>query len=388
MSSRPLGVRTWIELDRAAIVHNYKTLRGLVDPKIKFMAVVKSNAYGHGLLDFGLEIDKLGPDFIGVDSIVEAVALRKAGITRPLFVLGFTLPEMLATAAEQDISLAISTFEGLAAIDAESARAPFAAPLKIHVKVDTGMHRQGFQEPEIEQVIEVLKKLSAERKIVVEGLFTHFGAAKNPSFRTRTEGQLTRFKVWREALVAAGFTLIAHTAASGGTIVFPESHFDMVRCGVALYGVWPSIEAKHYRSQEKPLKQVMTWKTVVGEVKKVPAGECFGYDFTETCAEDKKIVIIPIGYWHGFPRALSSIGNVIIRGKKAKVLGRVSMDMLIVDVAHIPKVEVLDEVVVLGHQKGEFGEAEITADEMADVAGVSSYELITRINPLIKKIVV
>ena len=382
-STRPQGVRTWIELDRAAIVHNYNTLRGLVDKKTLFMAVIKSNAYGHGLLDFGLEIDKLGPDFIGVDSIVEATALRKAGITRPLFVLGFTLPEMLAQAAGQNISLAISSFEGLAAIASEYDKAPFAAPLKIHVKVDTGMHRQGFQENEIEQVIEQLKKLEVEKKIVVEGLFTHLAASKTASFRDRTLQQLAQFNMWREAFTKAGFSPITHSAATGGAVVFPESHFDLVRVGGGLYDLWPSVDNEPELAKKIGLKPVLTWKTLVSEIKNVPKGDCVGYDFTEEFSRDCRIAVCPIGYWHGYPRSLSSVGSVLIKGKWAKVLGRVSMDMMVVDVTDIPEAEVLDEVVLVGQQ----GNEEMTMGRLAKIAGILDYELSTRLNPLIKRIV-
>ena len=382
--SERAGLRTWIEIDRAAIAHNYKILRGLLPKKTLFMAVVKSNAYGHGLLDFSREIDTLGPDWFGVDSVVEGVALRKAGVTKPMLVLGFTLPENITVALEHKLSLTVSTFETLDAIAKESSVATFSSPLRIHLKVDTGMHRQGFQEADIPRVVAQLQALVGEKKIVVEGLFTHFGAAKNPSFREATNKQLVQFSIWQKVLGTAGFSPITHAAASGGSLIFPEAHFDMARFGIALYGLWPSHEAEAHLAGKVSLKPVLTWKTVIGEVKKVPKGDRVGYDFTEEFSRDSKIAICPIGYWHGFPRALSSVGTVLVRGTQARVLGRVSMDMIIIDVTDVPEAAVLDEVVLIGEQ----GDAHITAVRVAQVADISHYELVTRLNLLIKRIVV
>lgn len=387
--SHHTGLRTWIELDRAAIEHNYKALRGLLSPKTFFMAVVKSNAYGHSLLDFSAEMEKLGADWFGVDSIVEGLALRKAGITKPILVLGLTLPEMLASAVAENISVTVSTFETLEAISrTDFSTSGGSGPLRIHVKTDTGMHRQGFQEVDMVKLMPVLDKLVRENKIVVEGLFTHFAAAKNPSFRTRTDKQLEIFGRFRTAFLDAGCKPIVHAAASGGAMIFPEAHFDMVRFGIAVYGLWPSREVEAYMSGTAPgkitLKPVLTWKTVVGEVKKVPRGERVGYDFTEELACDSVLAVCPIGYWHGFPRALSSVGHVLVRGRRARVIGRVSMDMITIDVTDVPEVLVFDEVVIIGAQGG----GEITAERIADLSDTSSYEIVTRINPLIKRIVV
>ncbi|MCX6701614.1 MAG: alanine racemase, partial [Candidatus Zambryskibacteria bacterium] len=177
------GLRTWIEIDTKALSHNYNLLRKIIPKSIKFMSVVKSNAYGHSLVDFALEGQKLGVDWFGVDSIVEATALRDSGIKKPILVLGYTLPEMLIKAMEQDISITVSTFELLDVISKTS----FAGKIKVHIKVDTGMHRQGFQEHEIDKVITKLKNLKS--KIKVEGLFTHFAGIKNSTFSKLTDKQ-------------------------------------------------------------------------------------------------------------------------------------------------------------------------------------------------------
>ncbi len=372
------GLRTWIEVDTKALAHNYKALRGAISADCRLMAVAKSNAYGHSLLDFAREIEKLGEDWIGVDSIVEAIALREAGIVAPIFVLGYTLPEMLSRAAELDISIAVSTFETLAAISAGN----FSKKLKIHIKVDTGMHRQGFQEGEMTRVIDEVKKLVD--KIEVEGLFTHFAAAKNPAFPQRTLAQLALFEKWAEAFKQAGFNPIKHTCASGGALIFPQAHFDMVRVGIAMYGLYASKETESFSKDKIDLQPILSWRTLIGEVKKVPKGDRVGYDFTEEFQRDSKIAICPIGYWHGYPRSLSSIGHVIVNGKKARVIGRVSMDMITIDVTDVPDVKVGDVVTLIGTD----GSETVSAGDLADLVDGSLYEMITRLNPLIKRIYV
>lgn len=370
------GLRTWIEIDTKALAHNFSTLRKQLPTHCKVMSVVKSNAYGHGFIGIAQEGEKLGVDWFGVDSIMEALALREEGITKPILVLGYTLPEMLERAAAQHISVTVSTFELLAAVATMS----FSHTLKVHIKVDTGMHRQGFQEFQIQEVIDMLE--TVKEKVVVEGLFTHFASAKDPQHRDRTLAQVASFGVWTDAFAGAGFTPIRHAAASGGALIFPEGHLDMVRIGIAMYGVWPSKEAKMFAEKKVELKPILSWKTLIGEVKKIPKGDAVGYDFTETCTRDSTIAIVPIGYWHGYARALSSVGYVLVRKARARVLGRVSMDMLIIDITDIPHVAVGDEVTLIGTD----GDETIQVEDLADLAHNSPYEFVTRLNPLIKRI--
>jgi alanine racemase len=222
--------------------------------------------------------------------------------------------------------------------------------------------------------------------IKIEGLFTHFAAAKNPAFPERTQKQLAEFKKWIELFGKAGFDPIVHAAATSAAILFPESHFDMVRIGIGLYGLWPSLETKSFAENKGGenilLMPILTWKTVIGEIKKLKDGGAIGYDFTETLPKNSKIAILPVGYWHGYPRSLSGIGTVLINDTLAKVVGRISMDMVIVDVTHIKNVKVGDEVILLGAGK------ELTAESIALLLGDSWYEILTRLNPLIKKIFV
>lgn len=370
--------RTWVELNKQALKNNYGVFRRLIGPKCLMMAVVKSNAYGHSLIDFSRAAENLGVDWFGVDSIVEADSLRKAGLKKPVLVLGHTLRNGIENALKRNISLTIADFPGL-----ENLKNVKDGRLKIHLKIDTGMHRQGFFVSEIPEVIKILS--SGKLPITLEGIYTHFSSAKNPAFPSATFSQMEEFQKAVGLLESAGFKIpIKHAAATSGAILFPQSRFNLVRIGIGLYGLWPSKEAKAAFEGKIRLEPVLSWKTVVGQIKNLPKGSKIGYDLTETLNRPSKVVVLPIGYWHGFPRALSSIGKVLINGNEAKVLGRVSMDMVSVDVTDVKNVKVGDEAVIIGKS----GKSEISADDIADMSDTINYEIVTRLNPLMKRIVV
>lgn len=373
------NLRTWIEINQRALRNNYKIFRRLIGPRCLLMAIVKSNAYGHSLVDFSSAVENLGVDWFGVDSIVEAESLRRAGLKKPILVLGHTLRNKIGIAVKNGISLTVSDFPTLRSlqnIDKQKCK------LKIHLKVDTGMHRQGFFISEIPAVIKVLK---SQPNIVLEGVYTHFSSAKDPAFPSATIHQIQEFERAVNLLESAGFTgLIKHAAATAGTIIFPHSHFNLVRVGIGLYGLWPSKEVQGAFEDKVKLKSVLSWKTIVGQIKKLPKGSKIGYDSTETLSRPSRVAILPIGYWHGFSRSLSSVGKVLIGGKEAKILGRVSMDMVNIDVTGIKSVKIGDEVVLIG----ESGKIKISADDVAFLSNTVNYEIITRLNPLMKRIIV
>jgi alanine racemase len=283
------------------------------------------------------------------------------------------MPENFKAASENKISIAVSSFDGLTALKENK------YPLKVHIKIDSGMHRQGFYPSDATRVVLVLKKLP---HVIVEGVFTHFANAKDPSFPIDTDKQAAEFKKATDVFEKAGFRFLKHASATAGTILFPQYHFDMVRVGIGLYGLWPAKEVQKAFGKKIKLHPVLSWKTVIAETKIVPKGEGIGYNFTEIFKKDTKVSVCPIGYWHGFPRSLSSVGCVLVNGKRARVLGRVSMDMITVDVSGIKNVKTGDEVVLIGKSVKE----EITADEFADYGNTSCYEIVTRINPKIQRV--
>lgn len=382
MSERD-GLRTWVEVDTGALDRNIAAFRALIANTTKLMAVVKSNAYGHGLWEFAKAAgDRV--DWFGVDSFPEAVRLRREGIKKPILVLGYTLPTFFAEAARQDIRLTISTFESLRAFTKLNPKP------KIHVKLDTGMYRQGFLPKRVPAAIRELKRLKLSG--AVEGLYTHFASAKDRAYPSYTRTQLKRFGKACHAFEANGFSgFLRHASATGGTLLYPGAHFDMVRIGIGLYGLWPSRESRvqypdPHADGRKPksvsLDPILSWHTLVSEVKKIPAGAAVGYDCTERVLRPSTIAVLPVGYWHGFDRGLSSVGRVLVRGKRARILGRVSMDMCVVDVTGIRRVRPGDIATLIGGQGKEY----ISAGEVADTIGTTQYEIITRINPLIQRI--
>ena len=373
-------LRTWIEINQSALKNNYNQFRRLIGKTCRLMAVVKSNAYGHSLIDFSVLAEKLGVDWFGVDSIIEAESLRMAGIKKPILVLGYTLQDKINDALNNNVSLTIADIQTLKNLKNIVGK---GNKLKIHLEIDTGMHRQGFFISEIPEVIKILK--SQKSILLVEGVHTHFSSAKNPAFPTTTFDQIENFKKAIKLLESAGFVgFIKHAAATAGTIIFPQSHFDLVRVGIGLYGHWPSKETKEAFEDKIKLEPVLSWKTIVSQIKKLPNGSKIGYDLTEIVSRPTKVAILPIGYWHGFPRILSSVGRVLINGAEAKILGRVSMGMISVDITDIKNAKLGDEVVLLGKSE----KISKSADDLACLSDTTNYEIITRINPLIKRVIV
>jgi len=368
-----IGLRTWLEIDTQAIAYNYALFRQLIPARTQLMSVVKSNAYGHGLIDFSHAIVACGVDWLGVDSFVEAQALRYEGISIPILVLGFTLPQNFERAAALNISLTLSSLDHLRWAVAQ------AAPVLCHLEIETGMHRQGIF---LDEVPEALELLRLHPHITLQGLYTHFAAAKDPKNLQHTREQVAVFEKARALVHEAGYQPIVHAAASGGTLVYPETHYDLVRVGMALHGHWPSEETRIAYTHERTLHPTLTWKSTVSEVKTARATGGVGYDLTDKIYAGDILAVIPLGYWHGYPRGLSSVGEVLIRGQRARVKGRISMDMIVVEVTAIPGVSVGDEVVLIGRQS----DAYVSVQELAGLANTSDYEFLTRLNPLIKRV--
>ncbi|MBI2037024.1 MAG: alanine racemase [Candidatus Liptonbacteria bacterium] len=376
------GLRTWLELDREAARQNVRAMRGLLTPRTRLMAVVKSNAYGHGLYVFAKVLDRLGVHGFCVDSVLEGFRLRKEGITKPILVLGSTLPEHFGAAAESRITLTLSTFEGVKAY-LRTARKP-----EVHLKIDTGMHRQGFFPTDARRAAELLRRRNVRDGVT--GLYTHFASAKDITYPAYTERQFEKFLEAERALQRAGFrNLVRHASATAGTMLGHRYHLDWVRSGIALYGYYPSRELEVQlrrpgggRSPDRTasglpsveLKPVLSWHAIVTEVKRLPAGAFVGYDLTERLERPTAAAVLPIGYWHGIPRILSGTGRFILGRVPARILGRVSMDMTVIDAT--------DARVKVGSV------ATLDIKDAIAKSGTTSYEFLTRINPLIERVVV
>lgn len=367
-------LKTWIEINSRAAKHNYELIKSLLKPKTQVWPVVKSNAYGHGLIIFSKIADNLGVDGFCVDSVVEGAKLRQNNIKKSILVLGPTLPGLFKEAFNQGIAITISNWEALRKLATAKSRP------EIHLKIDTGMHRQGFYVEELVAVADFIKA----NKINLKGVYTHFASAKDLNYPTFTDFQFHQFKKGLDILHKLGFkNLIRHAAATGATLINREYHLDMVRIGIGLYGLWPSKELEMQLKDKINFEPVLSWHTQISEIKNLKNGDYVGYDLVERVYKPTKMAILPIGYWHGFDRGLSSIGEVLIGGERARVLGRVSMDLIVVDVTGI-KCKIGDRATIIGKQKNE----EISAPDVASKIGTSHYEVVTRINPLIERIIV
>lgn len=369
-------MRTWVELDRGAIQKNYDIFRGMLKKPTRLMSVVKSNAYGHGLIPFAQEVSKLGVDWLGVDSFEEALELRKIGIKKPIMVFGYTSPAYFPDAVKKNISVTISTLNSLQTIS-KMKKSP-----KIHIKADTGLSRQGFLLEQKNDVLKILQKNKNTKKTIeIEGVYSHFAIGEDPKGKDYTDQQVRTYLKWVEALQDAGYKPIRHICATSSTMMYPEYHFDMVRVGIGMYGLWPSRETKGAVGRKYKLAPVLSWKAIMSEIKNLKKGTKVGYDLTEELKKDSLIAIVPVGYWHGYPRLLSRKGILSVEGKAAKVLGNVSMDMIMIDVTGIPRVKIGGEVAIIGGKDGHYAEA----DMMASDADTINYEIVTRINPIIKR---
>jgi alanine racemase len=373
-----------VEIGRAALVHNVGIFRRLAGPKRRLLAVVKANAYGHGMLEVSRIVLGAGADWLGVHSLEEGLGLRAAGFEAPVLVLGYIPLDGLETAVAGDLRFVVYNDETLARLGAAAAAARRTA--RVHVKVETGTHRQGVRR---EDVVRFALRASNVPGVVVEGLTSHFANIEDTTVHDYPRLQLRIFREASDRLRAAGIRIpIRHMASTAAALLFPETRFDLVRAGIGLYGLWPSKETLlscQLRKGEPPrLRPVLAWKARVAQVKDVPSGAFVGYGCSYRTTRRSRLAVVPAGYAEGYDRRLSNAGHVLIRGRRAPVRGRVAMDFFTADVTDIPGVRVEDEVTLIGRD----GRERITADQVAGLAGTIAYEVVSRINPLVPRIVV
>lgn len=373
------GPKTWVDVSRAALVANARSFRRRVGPKVAVMAVVKSNAYGHGLTETALTVQP-HLDWFGVDNVDEGLALKKAGIRKPILILGFTPSWRMQDAIRAGVRMTVSTMEQLKA--ARAAARALKRKATLHLKVETGTVRQGAGLRELATLAQALR---GAKELVFEGLSTHYANVEEATEHDFAAGQLEAYRNALEILeVHGGVPPVKHTACTAAAALYPDTHFDLVRVGIGLYGIWPSLETKlesDAKGHGLELEPALSWRTLVAQVKDVKRGAPIGYGLTERMPRDGKIAVLGVGYWDGFDRGLSSVGEVLIRGRRAKVMGRVCMNMCMVDVTGIPGVQAEDVATLLG----EDGTAAVTAEEMAQRLETIPYEVVTRINPLLPR---
>ena len=365
---------TRAEIDLGAIRENVLLACRLAGPAAQVMAVVKADAYGHGAAPVARTALAAGATWLGVAVPEEGAVLREAGILSRILVLGPIAPEQAELVVEHGLDQCVSDLAQADALDRMARRR--GRVVSLHLKVDTGMGRVGLPPREVRPAADHLARLSAIR---LAGLMTHFADADadDPVF---TQEQMTRFEAAAQAFREAGIAVpLRHAANSAALLLHPGSRLDLVRPGIMLYGCHPRGPR---RPDDPVLHPALRLRTVITQVKDVPAGGSVSYGRTFTASRDVRIATIPIGYADGLPRLLSNRGQALVRGRRAPLVGRVCMDMTMVDVTALPEVRAGDEAVLIGCQ----GDEEITADEVAELAGTISYEILCRIGPRVPRI--
>ncbi|ROQ92213.1 alanine racemase [Desulfosoma caldarium] len=352
----------WVEIDLAALRHNFAQVQHCVGSRTAILAVVKSDAYGHGMIPVARELAKAGAHFFGVSKCWEALKLRSAGIRQPIVVLAGMEAEDAPTVIAYDLRPAVYRLDHCRLLDEAAQHAGKVA--RIHLKLDTGMGRLGVPVRDLEPFLDQMASL---KHVHVEGVFSHLATADEAD-KTFSKEQMARFRGALQRLHDRSITFeYAHIANSGAVLDIPEAHGQLVRAGIMLYGSPPSEDIQ----SPVHLRPVMALKTKILQVKWVPSGHSIGYGRTFVCSRPTRIATIAVGYDDGYPRALSNRGEALVHGVRVPIVGRVSMNLITLDVTHVPGAAPDDEVVLLGTQ----GTERISAEEIAQKAHTISYEI-------------
>ncbi|MGB0386442.1 MAG: alanine racemase, partial [Ardenticatenaceae bacterium] len=359
---------TWLEVNLEAIAHNTRRIKEIVGAKVAIMAVMKADAYGHGALKVAQTALNNGASWVGVACLPEAQALRDAGISAPILVLGYTPAWQARASLRYKLRMTLFSLDVARALS--KAAVAMDREARVHIKVDTGMHRLGLFPHE---VVDFVKQIRQLPNLVIEGIFTHFSVADDADawHRSYTEQQLQRFQGALKELAEEGIQIpIVHAANSAGTLAWPAAHFNMVRPGIVFYGLAPSPDV--------PLpdfRPALSWKTQIAQVKALAPHSYVSYGATYETDSTQRIAVIPVGYADGFRRAPTRWKEVLVRGQRAPLVGRVCMDQTMINVTHIPNVRQGDEVVLIGQQANQ----QITVEQVAAWLGTIPYEVVSEI---------
>jgi alanine racemase len=376
--SKPIGRPTWAEINLNALATNFHIVKDRVGPDVSVMAVVKANAYGHGAVECARRLEREGADWFGVALPEEGIELRKADLTKPILCLAGFWSGQATACLEHNLVPVVYRLDMIEAFDRSASERGVMAD--VHLKIDTGMGRLGVRFDEVSEFAAALKRF---RNIRVDGLVTHFAAADEPSCGPLTKDQIERFEGTLSAFREHGHKpTYHHLANSAGIFAQPTAWGNMVRPGGVLYGLWRDILAPADRAEN--FQSVMSLHSRITLIKWVPQGETVGYGCTFEASSKTLVATIPIGYDDGYMRALSNRGHAIIRGVYATVIGRISMDLTLIDVTNVPGVQLDDEVMLIGHDAG----LSITAEDLARTAGTLSYEVTCGVGERVPRIFV
>ncbi len=370
---------TWLEISKSALLNNVAEIKKNLAPETKFMAVIKANAYGHGLLEVVNAI-KNKVDAFAVFDFDDAIFLRGKKLTKPILTLGRLWPEQINAALKNNIEVTVTTFDIFDVIKKGAGE----RKLKVHICVDTGLGRDGFVAADIEKLVEILQNKNVQKNVEVIGLYAHFASADDAGFDCYTTSQIVALKKWQKSLEKIGLKPAIHHGASAGVLSGQATGFDIARIGVSLYGLWPSKEVKVSNKNNSDLQPVLSWKVKISEVKNMPKGSAISYNCTHILKRDSKIAVLPIGYFDGIARSSSGKSWVLIAGKKVPQIGRVTMNLIVVDVTDLKSVKAGDIATIIGFDKKE----SISAEDWGAWSQTSNYEVVTRINSSINRKVV
>lgn len=369
-----IPARVYMQVNLDAVITNVLNVRKKVGDSIRLMAIVKTDAYGHGAKVISKALGEVGVDYFGVATVEEGIELRRAGIDKPILILGYVYPEEYTDLINNDLMHAVFCYDN--AVELSLKAKEMGKRAKIHIAVDTGMGRIGFIPND--KSVEEIKKINSLDNIVIDGIFTHFACADS-SDKTSCNNQKKIYFEFLNKLKKADIEIpVKHMDNSAGIIDYDFDFLDMVRIGIMTYGLYPSNEVK---KESFPLCPAMEIFSRVSYVKKVPKGFTVGYGSTYTTDKETEIATVSIGYGDGYPRALSNKGRVLINGNYCKIIGRVCMDQLMVDVTDL-NVHQGDKVTVVGKDNGK----EITVEELADAAGSFNYEFCCCINMRVPRV--
>jgi alanine racemase len=376
---------TWVEIDRAALVHNARALRALAAPA-RLMGVVKGNAYGHGQREVADAL-RGEVDWFGVNSVAEAELLREGGHAADVLIMGHTPPGALEAVARGGFRQVVYDEAGCAALAAAAERAGRAAA--VHLEIETGTNRLGVRPA---AAARLAAEVRARPWLRLEGAYAHFANVEDALDDSFAERQLARFREAIDAIERGGPVPVKHAAATAAAALYARTRFDLVRAGIGLYGLWPSAvteRAAREAGLALELRPALAWKARVAHLNDVPLGETVGYGCAYYASQPRRIATLPVGYYEGLDRGLSGLGPegggaVLVGGRPAPIVGRVAMNMCMVDVTRVPGVRVGDEVVLLGRQ----GDAVATAEAMAERLGTINYEVVARIGASVPRVVV